>query len=159
MTREILEENVANFLRSQEFINIATCDLDNIPNVAPKFLLNIEANSIYLVDYVLGKTYRNLNINPKVSISTMNLDTLTGYQINGFAKILNKGKKFDKLIKEYHKKQVQFSVTRLINSVRSQDRSKGFEASLPDKVVIIEIRVEEIVEILTTGSLKRKTKS
>jgi len=153
---EILSDNIKEFLKKQEFINIATCDFENIPNVAPKFLLKIDNDYIFLADYVIGRTYRNLKINPRVSLSTVNTDTLTGYQINGKVEIIEKGSEYKSLIEEFRNKQIQFSVTRIIEGVQKESKHGSFEASLPERIAIFKIKVEEIVEIVSTGELKRK---
>ena len=70
------------------------------PNVAPKFLLKIEQNCIYLGDYNIDRTWANINFNPKVSLSVMNLDTLTGYQINGLVETVDEGSDQEKLLEE-----------------------------------------------------------
>jgi len=153
---EILSDNIKEFLKKQEFINIATCDFDNVPNVAPKFLLKIDNDYIFLADYVMGRTYRNLKINPRVSLSTVNTDTLTGYQINGEVEIIEKGSEYKFLIEEFRNKQIQFSVTRIIEGVQKESKHGSFETSLPERIAIFKIKVEEIVEIVSTGELKRK---
>ena len=153
---EIITDDIKEFLQKQEFINIATCDSENIPNVAPKFLLKIDNDYIFLADYVMGRTYRNLRVNPRVSLSTVNMGTLTGYQINGEVEIIEKGLEFESLMEEFRKKQIQFSVTRIIDGVQKGAKHGTFETSLPERVVIFKIKVEEIVEIISTGELKRK---
>lgn len=156
MSQAIITKNIKQFLENQEFINIATCDFDGHPNVAPKFVLNIGNDYIYLVDYVMGETYQNIKINPKISISTVNTDTLTGYQINGKAQIIETGTEYASFIEEFRKKQIQFSVTRIIEGVHKQAKHRTFETSLPERFVVFKIKLDEIVEIIPTGRLKRK---
>jgi len=152
----MLAKAVEEFLTQREFINVATSDVLGKPNVAPKFLLKADSGHIYLVDYVIGRTYKNLTHNPRVSISTINKNNLTGYQINGEVKILRRGNLYDRLIKEYRRRQIRFSAFRIIQGVREEKRHRHFEASLPEKVVVFMVKVEEIVEISPTGGLKRK---
>ena len=152
----IITEDIKEFLQNQEFINIATTDFDSRPNVAPKFLLKIEDDYIYLADYVMGRTYRNTKINPRVSLSTVNMDTLTGYQINGKAEIIEKGTEYESFIEQFRNKQIQFSVTRIIEGVHKEARHGTFETSLPERIAIFKIRAKEIVEIIPTGELKRR---
>jgi len=91
-----ISEKICHFLAKTEFLNFATCDFSGRPNVAPKFLVKVENNNIYFADYVFGRTFINLKKNPRVSISAINLDTLTGYQINGIARIITGGPEFKK---------------------------------------------------------------
>ena len=154
----IITENIKDFLQSQEFINIATADFDGCPNVAPKFLLKIEGDYICLADYVMGRTYRNIKINPKVSLSTVNMDTLTGYQINGKAQIIERGTEYKAFMEGFRNKQIQLCVTRIIQGVHKEARHGAFETSLPERIAVFKIRVEEIVEIIPTGELKRRAR-
>ncbi len=154
----MLIKEALDFLRGKTFINVATCGPGQRPNVAPKFLLKIEANYIYLIDYVRNTTLKNLKTNPAVSISSINLDTLKGYQINGVAEILRKGKQNDykRLIQEYQQKQLDLSTQRLIRALRTEGKSSGYEAEFPGKVAVIKIVVKEAVGISLRGNLERE---
>jgi len=151
-----IPEKITYFLNKAEFLNIATCDSSGGPNVAPKFLIKVENNKIYLADYVFGRTFVNLKVNSRVSLSTINLDTLTGYQINGIARIITGGLEFKKMIKEMQSKQVRFSAKRLIEGLHKGIRSKDFEVTLPEKACILKVTIEEIAEIGTSGKVERK---
>ncbi len=83
------------FLKTREFVSVATADFEGNPNAAPKFLLKVEGDFIYLIDYIIGRTWENISINPKVSLSFMDPETLFGYQINGTVDIINKGKVYE----------------------------------------------------------------
>ena len=159
MAEIIITKDIIKFLKDKEFINVGTCDFDGRPNVAPKFLLKIENDYIYLADYIIGRTWRNIKINPKVSLSTMHMGTLTGYQMNGQAEIVTRGVEYKKLVEEYREKQIRFSVARVIEGVRREKKHENFELAFPKKVVIFKIKVEEIVEIIPSGELRRKKHS
>ena len=75
----MINKNVKTLIESREFIRVVSCDLEGRPNAAPKFLLKVETNYIYLVDYIIGRTFRNLNVNPRVSLSLFDNFTLMGY--------------------------------------------------------------------------------
>ncbi len=157
-SQNIITQKVKDFLIRQTFINIATCNSEGRPNVAPKFLLQIDENSIYLADYVIGATCRNLKINKKVSLSTVDIDTLTGYQINGSAAVIEKGPEYDAFSETFRKKQIQLCVSRIVEGVHKEQRHRSFETSLSESIAIIKIEVNEIVEIIPTGEIKRKHK-
>ncbi|MCF7916376.1 MAG: pyridoxamine 5'-phosphate oxidase family protein [Candidatus Omnitrophica bacterium] len=154
----MLIKEALNFLKGKAFINVATCGESLRPNVAPKFLLKIEKNCIYLIDYVRNTTLKNINNNPKISISSINLDTLKGYQINGEAEIVKKeqGSVYKELLKEYEKKQIDLSTKRLIGALHDQKKSSNYEAEFPKKVAIIKVKVNEAVSIGLQGDLKRE---
>jgi uncharacterized pyridoxamine 5'-phosphate oxidase family protein len=154
----MLIKEALNFLKGKTFINVATCGQDSCPNVAPKFLLKIEKNYIYLIDYVRNTTLKNIRSNPKISISSINLETLKGYQINGKAEIVKKdrGSIYQELLKEYEKKQIDLSTKRLIEALHDQKKSSNYEAEFPKKVAIIKVKVNEAVSIGLQGNLERE---
>ncbi|MDD4183096.1 MAG: pyridoxamine 5'-phosphate oxidase family protein [Candidatus Omnitrophica bacterium] len=155
VSREIAEK-ICYFLNKTEFLNIATCDFSGRPNVAPKFLVKVEGTNIYLADYVFGRTFINIKNNPRVSLSAVNLTTLTGYQINGTARIIASGPELKRLIKEMQAKQVKFSASRLIEGLHKETAYKDFEVTLPEKACIFKIKIEEVAEIGRSGKIHRR---
>jgi len=152
----MLKNKAIDFLRDRAFVSVATADFDGNPNAAPKFLLKIEDNFIYLVDYIIGRTWENVKINPKVSLSFMDSDTLLGYQINGRIEIIDHGPLYDKMSAELSKKEIELSAQRIIEGIYKDKKHKTFEVGLPEKMVIFKVKIEEIVEIGTSGKLTRE---
>ena len=152
----MLIKEVTKSLKTEKFLNIATTNLDNRPNVAPKFLLKIENDLIYLVDYVKNTTLKNIKINPKVSMSFVNPNNLKDYQINGVAEVVDKGAAYIELLKEYSKKQVEFSTQRLISSLHDKKARKSFEVEFPSDVAILKVKINEAVGIGLKGNLERE---
>jgi len=154
--KPILNDALRRFLETKEFINIATCDFSSRPNVAPKFLITIKDDFIYLADYVLGRTLKNLELNPLVSLSVMRIESLTGYQLNGMGAVLSDGAEYKKIFREMSKKQLDLSAKRIAEGVHSERPHENFEVELPERVVVIKIKVEEVVRIGPSGELERK---
>ena len=152
----ILKERVKELLKAREFIYAATSDFNHRPNAAPKFLLKIEENFIYLADHVIGTTYKNLKINSQVSLAVMDRNTLHGYQINGAVELLTKGATYDQMIKEVHRKEIGFTTERLIEAVRTGKRHENFEVAFPEEVVIYKVKIKDIVEIGPRGQVSRE---
>jgi predicted pyridoxine 5'-phosphate oxidase superfamily flavin-nucleotide-binding protein len=144
------------FLSKGKFVNVATCNRERMPNVAPKLIAKVEKNSIYVIDYVIGTTFMNLKENPRISLSFVDDRTLTGYQLNGTATALEKGAQFDELAEEFQQIKTNFTVERILYNVRTGEKASPIELNLPERFVIIKIRVIEIVEISSSGSLKSK---
>jgi len=149
-------KKIFELLEDREFISVATCDFSGRPNVAPKFILKLESNYLYLVDYVLGTTFSNVTINPRVSISLMDIDALTGYQINGAVEIISKGEEFQRMLKELNEREVNLSVKRIIEGIDTGKKHASFEVMLPENVIILKVKIEEAVEIGPRGVLKRE---
>jgi predicted pyridoxine 5'-phosphate oxidase superfamily flavin-nucleotide-binding protein len=148
--------DIKAILTKREFLHVATCDFKGRPNVAPKFLLKVEDNFIYLVDHVIGSTWNNLKLNPKVSLSIMDPETLTGYQINGSVEIIEAGSVYDKLLKEVEEKEISISIERVIAGVHSGKKHKNFEVAFPKRLAMFKVKVEEVVEITSSGKLERQ---
>jgi predicted pyridoxine 5'-phosphate oxidase superfamily flavin-nucleotide-binding protein len=152
----MISKKIFELLQSREFINVATSDLKGQPNAAPKFFLKAEDKFIYLVDYIIGKTWENIKVNPHVSLSFMDTDSLIGYQINGSVQIINSGEEYEKILEELLERQIDLSTKRIIEGVTSGKVHKGFELGIPDKYVILKVKIEEAVEIGPSGILKRE---
>jgi len=152
----MIEKNINEILAKREFIHVATCDLKGRPSVAPKFLLKIDSNFIYLTDYVFGRTWENLKINSKASLSVMDPEALTGYQMNGTVELIENGPAYDKLLNELKEKEINVSVERIIEGIHKGKKHKNFEVSFPERVVIFKVKIEEIVEITSAGKLERQ---
>jgi len=151
-----ITKRIQELISGREFISIATCNFHGRPNVAPKFFLKSENNFIYLVDYVIGATYKNLKINPQVSMSLMDLDNLLGYQINGTVEIIEKGNDYDGLLSEFQAKEISLSTKRIIEGLDRGKKHTSFEVGFSEKVAVFKVKMIEIVEIGLTGDVKRE---
>ena len=152
----MITEKVRELLLLREFIAVGTSNLNGRPNSAPKFLVKIENNFIYLADFVIGNTFENLKINPKASLSFMNFDNLTGYQINGSVEIINSGQEYDKIIEELEKRKTSLTTKHIIEEIRGGGKYNEYEIAFPDRVVIFKVKIEEVVEIGPRGKLARE---
>jgi len=152
----LMTNKMQKFLLGNEFVSVGTCDLNGQPNAVPKFIIRVDGDYIYLADYVIGTTSRNIKVNPKVSISAADVEALEGYRINGKARILTKGGEYKKLFKEMVKQQVHHSARRIIEDVRGNKKHDSYEVSFPEKVVIFKIKCESITKISITGKLQVK---
>lgn len=149
------KEKIVKLLKEREFISAASADSACRPNAAPKFILKIEGNAIYLVDYVIGTTYHNLKVNPRISLSFMDTDTLFGYQLNGPVEIIEVGAEYEKILREVEQRQLDLSTKRIIEGVTHGKVHEGFEVTISEKFVIFKVKIEEVVEISHKGTLKR----
>ena len=152
----MISKNVITLLESKEFISVATCDLESEPNAAPKFLLKVESNYIYLVDYVIGKTFRNLMINPRISLSFFDNNNLMGYQINGLVKIIDRGLEYSSALDDLARKEIDLSATRIIDGVIKGQAHQAYEMAAAKQFVILKVKVEEIVQMHPSGKLQRE---
>lgn len=145
-----------HFLRDREFIAVGTCNLQGKPNSAPKLILKHEGHTICLIDYSIGRTWQNLKINPKASLSFMNMDNLTGYQLNGMVEIIDQGPIYENALTELKEREIRLSVERIIQGVHREKGHDRYEVEIPKKVIVLKVTVDEIVEIHSTGELRRR---
>lgn len=152
----MLTKTVSDFLKTREFVSLATCDLKGRPNAAPKLILKVEASYIYLVDYTFGRSFENLKINPRVSLSFTNTDTLKSYQVNGSVELIDSGPSYEKIAAELVAKQISLSTDRIIKGLSTGKHHENFEVAIPEKFVIFKVKIEEAVEMDYGGGIKRE---
>ena len=149
----LLLKRLLPFLSRGRFVNVATCNQERMPNVAPKIIAKVDKNVVYLVDHVIGTTYANLKQNPRVALGLVDEKNFTGYQLNGTATVMERGRDFEALAEEFQRIKTDFTVQRILYNVRSGGQAPPVELSLPERFAIIKIRVIEVVEIATSGAL------
>ena len=152
----MINKETKALIESREFISVASCDLEARPNAAPKFLLKVEASYIYLVDYIIGKTFRNLKINPRVSLSFFDNNTLVGYQLNGEVQIIDSGPEYLAALNDLARKEIDLSTTRIIDGVIKGQAHQAYEVAASGQFVILKVKVEEIVQMQPSGRLQRE---
>ncbi len=150
----MINEQVRKLLEDNLFINIATSDSDRRPNVAPKFLLKIDKCHIFLADYVISRTWRNLKENPQVSMSIVDHESLVGFQLNGKAQIVKDKKLYSELMQDLQKRQISQSSKRVVEGLHRGKKHINFEVVFSEKTAFFKIEVNEVVEISPTGELK-----
>ena len=146
-------DKIKDLLKKRNFLSIATADKQCEPHAAPKFFFKLEDGSIYLIDYAIAKTVDNLRINPRASMSFMDLDSLEGYRMSGPAVLVDEGPEYDKILQEFDKKLIRLSADRLIEGMKSGKSNEHFELEIPSKVIVIKVKLEEIVRISRQGEL------
>jgi len=152
----MLLKKLHSLLKNREFISVATCDLKGQPNAAPKFLLKIEEPFLYLVDYTIGRTWENLKVNPRISMSFSDVETLFCYQINGAVEIIEGGAEYDKISHELLRKEIDLSARRIIEGLSTQKKHHNFEAAIANRYVIFKVRMKDVIETCPTGQIKRQ---
>ncbi len=155
MPDNLISDELRGLLEKQEFIYISTCDAER-PNIAPKFLIKVEEDSIFIADFLSGRTSVNLKKNPNAAVGILNLDTLIGYQFLGRAHELKEPAGSGILMNILQEREMKFCVERIVAGVSSNSRSENFEISFPEDVAIYRIDVEEVVTIGPGAKLIRK---
>ena len=148
-----IPDKIIELFEKREFVSVATVTPDGRPNTAPKFFFRAKGDFIYLIDYVLGKTVTNLKENPRVSVSFMDMDSLEAYRLNGAAKLIEKGRIFEQVLKEWDKKMVKMATDRVIDAVKTGKKHGHYELEMTEKFIILKIKIENIVKIGRRGDI------
>ncbi len=147
---------IKKILENREFVYLASADKNGRPNVAPKFLAKVGPKELYLVDFVAGQTWENVQKNPRAAVSFMDPETLHGYLLRGPVTTLTAGAEFEEITRIFQDKQLSLIVSRVAEGVSRAKRHKDFGIALPQKGGVIKFRIEEVIEIGAGGVSKEK---
>ena len=152
----MIKEKAFEILKKKEFVSVGTADKKGQPNAVPKFLLKIEKNSVYLIDYTMARTVENLKKNPKASLSFMDLDNLAGYRLDGSVELISKGNEFKKILIELEKKLVMLSASRVIEASRTGKKNEHYELEIPKRFLVIKVNIHGAAKIGSQGDLLKE---
>lgn len=154
-----LSSDIVSLFEKQGFVVISTLDPRGTIHCAAKGIVGIEKRGVvYLMDLFRKNTFANLTRNPTVSITSVDEHQFKGYTLKGKAKIVEREKIEDHLIKAWEEKVVQRVSSRLIKNLREDKKTAHHpESLLPHPQYLIEVDVDEIVD-LTPSHLKLETR-
>ncbi len=78
-----ISSKIKEFIETQGIFAVGTVGANNLANVSPRIFFRVDENVIYWLDFFKHKSYKNIQVNPWVTISVFNKDDLTGYQFRG----------------------------------------------------------------------------
>jgi len=111
---------------------IATASKDGKPNIGPKGSLFVfDDETLVYSEGTEGKTLKNLQENPKVSVMVVDREKADGYQFKGTAELLTSGDLFEQVAK------------------RQEERKR------PRPRYVVRIRIEEIYSVKPGMTAKR----
>ena len=151
-----IADKIAELLEKREFVSIATADRSGQPNSAPKFFLRAKGAHLYLIDHVMGQTVLNIRQNPLVSVSFMDQDALEGYRMNGTATVIESGKIYNAMLKEWNERIIKLSAERVIEAVRTGKKRGHYEVEISEKFAVLKIKVASIIRIGRRGDLGKE---
>ena len=152
-----ITDDIAELLEKLEFVSVATATPNGQPNTAPKFFFHAKGDFMYLIDYAIGKTIMNLEKNPRVSVSFIDMGSLEAYRLNGIAKMIGKGRVFEAILKEWDKKLIKMATTRVIEGVQTGKKHNHYELEMAEKFIVLKIKIENIVKIGRRGDIWKET--
>ena len=150
-------EKIRLLLKNRQFISLATCDAAGQPNSAPQFIFKIKGRYLYLIDYTIGRTAANLRANPRASMSVMDIDNLEGYRLNGSVQLIERGRVYEEILKEFNKKMLKLSSDRFLEGVRTGKKTEHFHIEISDKFIVYKVKLSEAVKIGRQGDLLKES--
>jgi len=110
-----IPREIREFINSQGIFAVGSIGGTKFCNVSPRIFFLVTEDLIYWLDFFKHKSIRNFTVNPWVTISVYDKNTLEGYQIKGIVNFLTKEpekseirkKIIDMTLKSYQSKKVQ----------------------------------------------------
>lgn len=149
-----MDEELQKHLRHQFFVSLATATRDGRPHTCPKLLLKFGDETVYLIDYLIAHSFDNIKSNPRVCITTFNVDEVLGYHLFGKAQIIEEGSEYKKLLAEWDEKQIKVAADQVVETVKGSTQMKSFKFTFLKPVVIYKIRVTSVDKIDSKGLIE-----
>jgi predicted pyridoxine 5'-phosphate oxidase superfamily flavin-nucleotide-binding protein len=142
-------EDVIWFFEKQDFVIVSTVDSAGGPHSVCKGLLKISPEGkFYIMDLFRGNTFRNMNNNPRMSITAVDEHQFKGYCLKGRASIIPGGKIPVSCLKAWRAKITNRITSRIIRNIHGESgHSDHPEHLLPDPKYIIVMELEEIFNL------------
>jgi uncharacterized pyridoxamine 5'-phosphate oxidase family protein len=144
-----LADGIIHFFQEQGFAIVSTIDGNGGPHNSCKGIVKINQNGlIYLFDLYKGKTYKNLKINPRMSISAVDEHKFIGYCLKGRAKIVKTDKLKPHILSAWDKKITSRISRRVIKNIQGEKgHPRHPEALLPKPEYMVVMKVKEVVNL------------
>jgi general stress protein 26 len=154
-----LTPRVKNFFQTHHVVIVSTIDKDGAIHCSAKGITGLEEKGrIYIIDLYKARTYTNICNNPVISLTAVDEKQFLGFTIKGKAKIVEKQKIKDSLIKKWEDRVLKRISKRVAANVHNQ-RSRAIhpEAKFPEPEYLILVQVSDIID-LAPSPLKEKIK-
>ncbi len=150
-----LNGDIIQFFHKQGFVVVATIDRNGFPHTACKGIVEINRDGrVYLFDVYRGKTHRNLQHNPHISITAIDEHRFVGYCLKGKARIVTQQEIKPHLIRAWEDRITSRLTQRLLKNIHEEKgHPRHPEILLPEPEYMILMNVEEIID-LTPHHLK-----
>jgi predicted pyridoxine 5'-phosphate oxidase superfamily flavin-nucleotide-binding protein len=145
-----LSQELINFFQRQGFVIVATVGSKKWPHCACKGIVKIDPKGkIYILDLYQGQTYKNLRVNPVLSITAVDEHRFKGYCLKGRGRILNKKNCNPEIVRAWEDKITARITQRLLKNIHEEKgHPRHPEALLPKPQYLIVMTIEEIIDLI-----------
>jgi len=150
-----IQNEVVRFFKKQHYTILSTVGADGLPHSSCKGIVSITRDGrVYLLDLYKGETYRNLLLNPRMSLTAVDEHVFRGFCLKGTGRIIDRKNISPRLMRAWRQKLSSRISHRIIKSLRGEKgHPKHPEALLPQPQYLIFMEVREIAD-LTPAHIK-----
>ena len=144
-----ISPEIIRFLKSHSFALVSTVDKRGRPNTSPKGIVEIEEGGyVYLMDLYHGRTRRNLQCNPHISVIAIDEERFRGWQLRGTAEIVTAGPEFEAHLPAWERLSIRRTTDRLLRNIgKGVKTPHHFEVHFPTPKYLIKVKVDEIIDL------------
>lgn len=153
-----IPEHIARFFERQNFVIISTIDKRQGIHCSAKGIAAVEKKGmLWVFDLYLRQTFKNIEGDPRVSVTALDERTFTGYTLQGKAGIISREKIPSKLLEGWEETLVRRVSQRVVRGVQTRVKSGShYEAKLPPAPqYAMAVTVENIIDLAPPSMRKR----
>lgn len=149
----MLENKLRYFLRNQQFVTLGIANFNGSPHVSPKLLLKYANKKLFLIDFLVASSYRNIKENNNVSVSTFDIEQVKGFHLYGQATIVQSGAEYESLLDEWVKRQNKMAADYICSKVGKRKNMLSLALTFVKAVKIYKIKIEKMEFVNAKGVL------
>lgn len=123
---------IKEFIEKQGIFAVGTVGENNLANVSPRIFFRVDENVIYWLDFFKHKSYKNIQVNPWVTIAVFNKDELKGFQFRGIVSFI---------IDEPKKTEIKEDIIKKVLEKNSSEKIKKLSEKNEIQVILFEPKV------------------
>ncbi len=127
-----IPNEIKEFIENQGIFAVGTIGANNLANVSPRIFFRVDEDVIYWLDFFKHKSYKNIQVNPWVTISVFNKDDLKGFQFRGIVSFITD---------ESTKSKIKESIIKKTLEKNSSEKVKKLSEKTEIQVIQFEPRV------------------
>ncbi|HLO04462.1 MAG TPA: pyridoxamine 5'-phosphate oxidase family protein [Symbiobacteriaceae bacterium] len=94
----LIAPEVKRFIEGRDHLGwVCTVDSKGMPNVSPRFVLEIGPDWVAWGNSFTNKTFYNMGQNSSVTVGFADYDRRTGYELSGRVELIGSGELFDRV--------------------------------------------------------------
>jgi len=152
-----INDTIAHFLKQQGYVIVSTFDENGNIHCAAKGIVGLEQQGrVYLIDLFQAVTYKNLQKDSRITITSVDGHRCVGYSLQGRAQIVEKNKIQDHIMESWEEKVLQRISKRVVQNLKDETPENTHpEALFQSPKYLIKMDVESTID-LSPSHFKKK---